>query len=181
MSALLPTLRESTRMRGLAQSVTAKRNVFTSFAQCDPTVSMQPMQSCEGLRFTETYSSALARRVDELLETMTVTSSAPFAFRQEWHDALGAFLAQRSAAQIGAATRVAQVLGSLGELREPHIENADGQIRLTWNRGGHYIEVTVDGAGEVEWFHGRPDHSFEGDDGDGLSVAFRRAMEHARP
>lgn len=98
-----------------------------------------------------------------------------------WHLGMGRCLVGRSPEQLAASTQTLMGLGALGPLREPHIEDFEGEIRFTWNRDDHYIEVTIAPDGAIGWFHGLPDGTFEGDDGEGLGARFRVAMEHARP
>ena len=127
-------------------------------------------------------SDPLVERIHTMFMGIAALLQEPvFAFGRAWHDALGRCAAGRPSAQFSAILRTMQQLGSLGPLREPHIEDFEGEIRFTWNRDGHYIEVSVSPAGEVEWFHGLPDGTFVGDDGHGLDAKFHRALEHARP
>ena len=99
-------------------------------------------------------------------------------FSQEWHAALVEITTGQDAPQLGAVTEVLKELGTLGTLREPHIELVEGEVRFTWNRDGHYIEVSINAAAGVEWFYSRPDRTSEGNDG--LDDRFRVVMEHAR-
>lgn len=117
----------------------------------------------------------------KLFLSVQSSTRTPSVFSTAWHAGLGRCLVSRTPEQLSAVTCTIQQLGALGVLREPHIEDFEGQIRFVWNRDDHYIEVIVYPDGLVGWYHGRPDGSFDGDDGDGLGAKFTQAMEHARP
>lgn len=109
-----------------------------------------------------------------------MVAGVSISFSQAWQEALAGCVVGRAPSQLDALARTLQQLEALGALREPHIEEFEGEIRFTWNRDGHCIDVSVCADGAVEWFYGRPDRTYEG--GESLDDRFRVVMaEQATP
>lgn len=114
---------------------------------------------------------------------LSICAAEPSKFGGAWHSAFTAALAAAPSAALRAATSLLwERLWQRGPLREPHIESPPGELRFTWNRGGHYLEVSAHDDGHLEWFYRDPDGQAQGGDaGEELPETFFALLRHARP
>lgn len=89
--------------------------------------------------------------------TRAVDDALPAAFGAAWRDAHRGALARLPVAAAGlVATAWSAIATACRGVREPHIEWPEGELRYTWNRDGHYLELSLFGEGRLEWFYGQP-------------------------